>query len=581
MVANGKILFIDLESRKYTIESLPAEIYSKYIGSRGIGGFCLRKIISKSSDCKDVPLMFLAGTLAGSSLWSCPMLCIMSISPLSGTVGISNVGGKFAFSLKSAGFDAIILQGKSSSLCSINISNSNVEFKNVPDMKGLEISEISKRIEGGYSYVAIGPAAENGVLFSSIIVDSDYSSNHNGLGAVMAQKNVKCICVKGDIKVDPFDQNAMSDVTHNINRLINASSFLKGEFGISNYTSGALYDLVNSRLMLPTDNFKKTYFSKWSNVNAAWYVKKYNFESTGCYGCAVFCKKKNNFLMPEFEAIAGFSALVGNDDPEVVVEANNVCMEKGMDIVSSASAIASYSQISGTVLSGKEIINMLKDIASNSGIGASLCDGSFRYLEKMGRQNTSMSVKKQDIPMYDPRGAYGIALSYVTSNIGASEKMAYPIGYEILNKPVALDRFSFTAKARVIKMSEDINAVFDSLGVCKFMIPAVSISNYVKAFRMVTGIDMSMADLLKAGERIYFNEKIINSQNGFNSKDDDLPMMFFNEPGTSSGCVNIKPIDRGAFLKARSDYYFMRGLDENAQPFKTKCKELDLECRNF
>jgi aldehyde:ferredoxin oxidoreductase len=170
-----------------------------------------------------------------------------------------------------------------------------------------------------------------------------------------------------------------------------------------------------------------------------------------------------------------------------------------------------------------------------------------------------------------------MALAYATSTRGGCHLRAYPISHEILRKPVATDRFSFAGKARIIKIAEDANAVVDSLTACKFVFFAASLEEYAKTYTAVTGVGTTAQDLLHAGERIYYNERIMNALNGFTAADDDLPPRFFNEPGSSGNAIDIPPIDRAAFLQARSDYYKIRGLDANGLPTEEKAGELGLE----
>ena len=188
-----------------------------------------------------------------------------------------------------------------------------------------------------------------------------------------------------------------------------------------------------------------------------------------------------------------------------------------------------------------------------------------------------MVVKGQELPAYDPRGAYGMALAYATSSRGGCHLRAYPISHEILRKPVATDRFSFNGKARMIKIGEDLNAVADSLTACKFTFFAASLEEYAKIYTAVTGIKTSGQDLFEVGERICYNERMMNAANGFTEKDDDLPVRFFTMPGYKDDGINIKPIDKEAFLTARSNYYIARKLNENGAPVSKVAKELGLE----
>jgi aldehyde:ferredoxin oxidoreductase len=170
-----------------------------------------------------------------------------------------------------------------------------------------------------------------------------------------------------------------------------------------------------------------------------------------------------------------------------------------------------------------------------------------------------------------------MALAYATSTRGGCHLRAYPISHEILRKPVPTDRFTFNGKARIIKIGEDLNAVADSLTACKFIFFAASLEEYAKIYTAVTGIKTSGQDLFKIGERIYYNERIMNAANGFTEKNDDLPDRFFTSPGYKNENIDIHPIDREAFLTARSDYYSVRKLDKKGMPVPETAKKLGLD----
>ena len=172
-----------------------------------------------------------------------------------------------------------------------------------------------------------------------------------------------------------------------------------------------------------------------------------------------------------------------------------------------------------------------------------------------------MSVKGLELPAYDPRGAYGMALAYCTSNRGGCHLRAYPIAHEILRKPVATDRFDFAGKARMIKIAEDCNATIDSLVACKFSFFGASLEEYAELLTATTGIDYSAQRLKELGERIYLTERYYNQENGFTAADDQLPERFFTEPGSSGDGVEVPPIDRQRFAEELQKYYRIRGLD--------------------
>jgi aldehyde:ferredoxin oxidoreductase len=281
--------------------------------------------------------------------------------------------------------------------------------------------------------------------------------------------------------------------------------------------------------------------------------------------------------MPEFETMSHFTALVGNTDKHLVMQANDQCNRLGMDTISAAATLACYREIAGiTDLSG-QLPDLLEQVGTAStDLGRELGRGSHSFARSHDRPDVAMTVKGLELPAYDPRGAYGMSLAYALSTRGGCHLRAYPVSHEILRKPVATDRFTYSGKARIIKIAEDQNAVIDSLTACKFIFFAAGLEEYARAFTAVTGIESSAQDLLKSGERIYYNERIMNSLNGFTDRDDDLPERFFNKPGSSGGTLRIKPLDRRDFIEARAKYYRIRGLDEHGLPTPEKTGELGL-----
>ncbi len=574
----GKILKIDLSTRNIFIETPPTELYEKWIGGKGLAGYYLRPFITRAFDDPDMPLLFFTGPLVDTVTPTSGRMTIASRSPLTGTVGDTSVGGMLGTYIKRAGIDGIIITGKSVKPVGITVRDSEINFHSAEHFSGKSVSERLSLIPGEGSAALIGPAAENGVLFASIMIDGHYSSGRGGIGCVMASKNLLYLRVYGSSKTPVFDDEIIRRAREEIMRLASASPVLMGEFGFSNFGTGALLDLINSRHMTPVRNFTGSFFPEAHAVNAYQYRSRYKSKKTGCAGCQILCKKKgaDGTILPEFETMSHFTALLGNSDIDAVVEANRLCNEYGMDTISAAVTLSTFSEISGETLAPNRFLELLDAIAHSKNEGEFLKEGSFRYARRISKPEASMTVKKLELPAYDPRGAYGMALAYATSTRGGCHLRAYPISHEILRKPIATDRFSFSGKARIIKISEDLNAIIDSITACKFIFFAATLEEFSLAFYGATGVKATAQDLLFAGERIYYCDRVMNAQNGFTAYDDDLPLRFFSQPGSSGDGMEIPPIDRNAFLFAREAYYKNRSLDASGMPLEEKMKELGI-----
>lgn len=579
----GKILHINLETRRIATETPGrGDVYERYIGGKGLGGYYLRRCATRKWHHADMIVGVFSGPLVATPSPTSGRAHMISKSPLTGLVGDSSVGGRLATALKRAGWDGVVITGKSDRPVGLIIENHRVEFQDATALWGLDTDTLYARLKPQKASLAcIGPAAENGTRFASVIVDRHYAAGRTGLGLCLAEKKLKFILIRGTGKTEIHDLQKLKQAREEILRLTAASPALMGQYGFTCLGTGAVYDLIDNRRMMPTDNFLRTRFEHAARLNANAYVKAYHPRKHGCRGCHILCKKigrrgDNRFAMPEFETMSHFTALIGASDMDLVVEANRRCNRYGMDTISAASVLACRRELTGENYTPDLLLTLLDDIAYGRGEGQSLGRGAAQYARRMGRPRSAMAVKGLELPAYDPRGAYGMALGFAVATRGGCHLRAYPISHEILRKPVATDRFSFSGKARIIKIAEDLNAVVDSLTACKFTFFAASLEEYAKAFTAVTGVDTSAQDLMSCGERIDYNERIINFQNGFDGRQDDLPQRFFSRPGSSGSGIDIPPIDRDAFLAAKAKYYRIRGLDPMGRPTKEKAHALDL-----
>lgn len=557
----GKCLKVDLATGKTYVFDTTQELCENFIGGRGFGVSLLSDRITLPYDSPEMPIIFATGPLVGTAAPTSGRMSVISRSPLTDTIFDCSVGGRFGTELKKAGYDYLEITGRSDRWVSLVINNDKISILSAEGLKGATTSDTAKSFQD-MSTAAIGPAGENLVRYASIVFDNHYCAGRGGLGAVMGAKRLKALAVKGSGAVSAHDPSALDSARQEIMRLLRASQAVFGEFGLSEFGTTALVDLIHSRRMEPTDNFRKTVFEHASNYSGYRMKEQYKTKKAGCSGCPVLCKKigSGGEIMPEFETVSHFGALNNCGDLDAIVESNRICNEMGIDSITAASTIACYSEIESISVTPAEMHHLLNRIGRRADdLADLLAEGSYRYAESKGAPQNSMSVKKLELPAYDPRGAYGMALAYATSNRGGCHLRAYPVSHEILRRPVATDRFSFEGKARIIKIAEDLNAVVDSLTACKFVFFGASLEEYAKALNAVTGGDHTPQSLLRAGERIWNLERRLNEQNGFTKADDDLPQRFFNEEGSSGSMVKIPAINREDFLAARKNYYRVRG----------------------
>lgn len=578
---NGRVARVDLSRGRCRVETIPSEDLEAFLGGRGLA---LRLAGGRAGPDWDDPesaVALCAGPLAGTLAPAAGRLAVGFPSPLTGAWGDASVGGRFAVELKRAGLDALVVTGRSNNPCALAVVDGEVSIEPAGHLAGRTMDEIAAAAAqaGAGSWIAAGPAAEAGVRFAGLVADGRHAAGRAGGGCCLAAKGVKLVTAKGSGRATVHDKAGLLAAREEIMRLTAASPVLMGRHGFLCYGTAALYDLMDARRMTPTANFRSTRFEHAPELNAAALKRRYAPSRHACRGCHIGCKQvaETGESLPEFETLSHFTALIGNTDLDAVVRANELCNRFGMDTISAAATLACHQEITGDPLPPERILALLEEMGrGDTDLGRALGQGSLRYARSLDRPEASMAVKGMELPAYDPRGAYGMALGFAVATRGGDHLRAYPVSHEILRKPVATDRFSFSGKARIIKLSEDAGAVVDSLAACKFAFFAASLEEYALALGAATGLKFTAQGLMRLGERICVLERQINARLGFDASHDDLPRRFFTEAGSGGPELDIPPIDRDDFLQARAKYYRIRGLDEQGRPAPETLERLGL-----
>ncbi|MDF1581510.1 MAG: aldehyde ferredoxin oxidoreductase family protein [Desulfuromonadales bacterium] len=564
---HGRLLQVDLSAGRARTESLPEEWLHHYLGGRGIAVRLFRDFFQTEPYSPEMPLIFATGPLCATAAPTAERMAVVSRSPLTRTLYDCSVGGRFAQQLKCAGFDVVQIVGRAAVPMVLAITPSGAELLPADSLWGSTVPTTIAALNGRGSVVAIGPAGEHLVPFATIITDDGNAADRGGLGAVMGSKRLKAVVVSG-AKLPEIADPARFERAHNdILRLFRAAPVLFGELGFGAYGTPTLVDLLAQRRMTPTENFRKTFFAAAANYSGPALRAAYAPHKVGCCGCPLQCQKvtADGAYLPGYEALSHFGALNNIGDLAAIITAIRTCHELGLDPVSAAATLATWGEVRGAFVTEAELVPLLRDLVWRRGAGEPLCVGSRQLALAAGKPEVSMSVKGLELPAYDPRGAYGMALAYCTNNHGGCHLGAYPLAHEILRKPAPTDRFSFAGKARMIKIAEDINAAVDSLVACKFAFLGAGIEEYAELLAAVTGVDFTPERLKEIGECIYLTERWYNDVNGFSVIDDCLPERFFREAGSRGDGIEVPPLDRARFDEELQKYYRMRGLDAHGR----------------
>lgn len=571
----GRVLRVDLSSGRFESLPMPEEARRDFLGGRGLAVRLLREASGLAWDAPDMPLVFAAGPLTGTAAPASGRCHAASRSPLTGAVGDESLGGELGTELKRAGFDALVVTGRAPGPRGIEIDGREARLTDASALMGLPAPDLflklrERRPSG--ALLATGPAAENGCPLAALMTGPHVAAGRCGLGLAAGAKGLKYVAVRGAGDVPVADPAGLAAAVEDILRLASASPALMGQYGFHRHGTMSLFDLMDARRMMPTDNFARTSFPLAGGLNAHAFESRYHPLRRGCPACPVTCMalSGDGRPMPEYEAQCGFSALIGNGSPELVMRANDFCACLGLDPVGAASALACHRELTGCRYGPEQVLALLLGMATGqgpeAGLGKKLGQGVAAYAAGQGRPELAMAVKGLALPPFDPRGGYGLALACAVSTQGGSHQRANPLSHEVLRKPVATDRFSFSGKARMVKLAEDAIAAAESLTLCRHLLLAAGLEEYARALAAVTGEPATGAGLMAVGERICVQERLLNAAWGFRADHDDLPGRFFAEPGSGALDLPVPPIPRQDFLRARQAYYAIRGLDAQGRP---------------
>jgi aldehyde:ferredoxin oxidoreductase len=593
----GTILRVNLTDKTIKKEELNLDDALKYIGGRGLGTKILMDEVDPKTDALSVEnkLIFATGPLTGTNTPTGGRYMVITKSPLTGTVACSNSGGYWGAELKFAGYDVVIIEGKSEEPVYLNISDDSVEIKDASAVWGKTAGETTSALEEAHGekvrVATIGPAGERLSKISGIMNDRGRAAGRSGVGAVMGSKNLKAIVVRGTGKVNVNDAVMLKEAFSKSMAKIRENG-VTGQ-GLPTYGSAVLVNIINENGVLPTNNFQESYFDKADEISGETLAEKFMKKKDPCYRCPIGCGRYCEVdgiegSGPEYETIWGFGSDCGVSDLGAIIKANYWCNEYGLDTISASATIAAAMELYQKGYIKKEdlegapeliwgnaeaVVEWTKLMGQAKGLGAKMAEGSYRLCESYGVPELSMSVKKQEMPAYDPRGIQGIGLNYATSNRGGCHVRGYMISPEILSLPQGLDRFATDEKAAWTKIFQDFTASIDAVGLCLFTSFAMGADDYADLYNSICGTKLTGNEFIEIGDRIWNLERLYNLKAGIDPSEDTLPKRLLEEPisaGPSTGHVNKLSV-------TLPQYYNARGWTEKGIPTEEKLTALGLE----
>lgn len=623
----GKVLIIDLKDNSTSLYPWSDDDRERYIG----GKIMAAKIISDNVKPTVGPfdpdniIVVSTGPLTGTNAPASSRFNISTVSPLTGLLTSSNCGGNFGMNLKRAGYDAVIIKGKSEYPIWIEIGEEEILFHDAKDLWGMKTSEVQEALDPKAGKIVIGPAGENLVKYAAVF-SQERAAGRGGVGAVMGHKNIKAVTAKGSLRPSIAEPEKTKEFYKKWIKILKDHP-LTGE-QLPELGTAGLVTMMQNKNLLATKNFQYGQYEDYHMVSGETLRKDHLIRNRGCVTCPIQCGRQveidgKKVKGPELETLGLLGPNLLNNDLELILRWNLELDELGMDTMSTGGSIGFVMELNekGMLDNGIEfgktdnLSQIFEDIAYRRGFGDDLAEGTRFLAQKYGGVEFAMNSKGMELAAYEPRAAIGQGLGYAVSNRGACHLNA---GYIVLFEGLgmSIDPYSTTSKAEMNVMVQNIMEATSSAGNCLFtlyaMIPGflmrnpdskitnftnkllttsltASIVNFVntsnekalpiklpqlphiKAIQLVTGKEMTLGKLKNIGDRGYNIERMYNVSRGISAKDDSLPDRLTKELQREEEPKSYVPLE-----ELKQNYYKIRRWDEDGIPTDKKLKKLNL-----
>lgn len=607
---------VDLSTSTVTVESHSFQdaLFKKYLGGEGLAAdYLLREMPPKTDPLgPENILCFITGVLSGTIVPFSGRFIVAGKSPLTGTWGEANSGGRFGPELRQAGFDLLLIKGKAKDLSILNITNDSIEIIPSPNLKGLDCVETETELKEKYGskvqVASIGLAGEKLVLITGIVTDKTRVAARSGLGAVMGSKNLKAVVVRGTKEIPIFDPDGLRElrtvihkwISKGLNFLLKPSLKLSTTFApwlrrlkVKNYESMSTSSMIiesykrwgtaaGTAVLVetgdaPIKNWKgshKDFPLKKSAKLATDSVTKYRIRKYACKRCPMACGGIMSYKderydipetkKPEYETLAMLGSNLLNDDLGSIYAMNDYCNRQGLDTIAVGSilgflmeatenGIISEDDLGGLNISwgnSADLLPLIKKITNREGIGDLLAGGVGKAAKKLGGEEFAIHINNQAIPAHDPRFSKAFIIPY---RLDPSPGRHTPFTEVMID----LSKFhkiypSLDKKNRMLDFY-CYNQMISSVGLCQF---GLVIGNFpsLEFINFVTGLDLSIEDLIRIGERTLTVKHLFNLREGINPLNYELPRRILEkaEDGPNQDVSLIEEEDKiiGEFLTA-------------------------------
>lgn len=559
------------------------------------------------------PLLIFNGLLSGTFAPTGCRSAWCARSPLTGIWGESNMGGHWGAELRFAGYDGLVITGRTEQPVYLWIDGTGtVELRDASHLWGHNhyhvFDQVRAETDPKAQVACIGLAGERLVRYAGVMqggIGHARTAGRTGMGAVLGSKNLKAIAVRGKERPEYHDLKGFREVVKAQNAQIK-----DGAYGLSLLGTAGSVPNTEKYGDLPLRNWQGGSWPEALQISGQRIAETIFERHTFCFACPIGCGKTVQINDgpyagtqghgPEYETLGGFGGLLLNSDLESICHVNMLCNDYGIDTISAAACIAmavearelgllSWEEVDGLDLvwgNAAAIVACVHKIGRREGLGDLLADGVRAMAERLGPAAAplAMHVKGMEMPYHDPRAFVSMAPGYATANRGAChmETMTYYEGYGIEIPGVVFRpgadhwhaRLDSQGSGAMAARYQDFQSVYNPLGLCKFIERGlIGPAELAELVNQALGWDWTDEEVMLTGERIFNLKRLINAAYGVTAAEDVLPERLAAQPRPSGGAAGVLP-DMALMM---AEYYATRSWDpKTGSPSRQRLTALEL-----
>lgn len=608
---HGKVVMAYLNENKVESQDLEKKLYDEYFGAYGLAVKLLYKQIPIGADPlgPENILAFTTGTLVGTPAITGNRFTVSAKSPLTGTWGDANCGGKFGPALKFSGYDGVFVYGSSDSPTYIYIEDEKVKLLDAEELWGLDTTEtedyLKKKHGTDVEIACIGPSGEKLSLIAAVIHDKGRAAGRSGLGAVMGSKKLKAIVVKGTKDVPLANPEKAKELRKKwVADLLSKPSTKKfTKYGTIDHVASSTYSNdapVRNWAGVGLRDFPTV--DKISDDN----LLKFEFKKYACWKCPLACGgyykveegpfKIEETHKPEYETCGMFGPNLLNDNPESLILINDICNRAGVDTISTGATVGfAIECYENGLITEKEtdgiklewgnaelIVNLTRKICFKEGNFGKIFGNGVRVAsEKIaGSEDFAVHINGQELPAHDPKFGPGWGTYYMVDATPGKHTQGCQNSYENGNGIAGLDlpkleKYVYTGKGEVGARTHNLFHTLHCLGLCRFALFRMNVNVWVDFLNAVTGESYTLEQLEYLGARIGALRQMFNTREGLQVTEFKIPGRAYGYPPLNDG--PLKDITVDIKLQMKEFYQSQKWDTQTGKPTLERLKELDLE----